>query len=126
MCFQKRGKALGSFIPFSKFDGTTPFRVFIMRDKDAPKASDSVPPSRFIVKFEETPTIRRLNLTSKSGCLTKSLFRIVQDYFSKWWKQEDPGLKCFFICGTDQLPVHKNESISKMFDAIKFRIGQYF
>ena len=109
--FQKRGKALGAFIPFSKSDGTTPFRVFILRDKNSPEASDSVPQSRFVVKFEESPTIRRLYLTSKSGCLTKSLFKIVLEYFSKWWNQENPGLQCFFIC--DQLPVHMNESIKE-------------
>jgi len=109
--YRKRGKAVGAFIPFSKCDGTTPFRVFILKDKNAPNSSDPVPPSRFFLKYEESPTIRRLYLTSKTGCMTIPLFKIVLDYFHKWWSKENPGLKCFFVC--DQLPVHMNNSVDK-------------
>jgi len=31
--FQNRGKALGCFLPFSKCDGSTPFRVLVSKEK---------------------------------------------------------------------------------------------
>ena len=31
--FNKRGKVLGCFLPFSRCDGTTPFRVYVTKEK---------------------------------------------------------------------------------------------
>ena len=39
--FKRRSKALGCFIPFSKCDGTTPFRVFITKDGKPEESGDS-------------------------------------------------------------------------------------
>ena len=38
--FEKRGKVLGCFLPFSRCDGSTPFRVFVSKEKEKKKNCD--------------------------------------------------------------------------------------
>jgi len=104
-----RESVLGSFIPFSMVDGSTPFRVFISSTKDFPKSEDAeftVAPA-WEKGLRESP--RRLFLSSKTGYISTDLFACIMKEFTKWWTSTRPGLECFLI--SDNLSIHKNKDI---------------
>ena len=107
--YRRGGKTLGCYIPISKCDGTTPFRVFIMKgaENSKPAGPDGQPEEN--VRVEHTPTLYRLYLSSKSGYVTIPLFKCIMDHFSKWWNESFPGLDCYTIC--DGLRIHVNDDI---------------
>ncbi len=107
--FEKRGKVLGCFLPFSKCDGTTPFRVFVSKGESQTESTDSEAQSKPVVKVTGTPELQRLYATSESGYITIPLFKCILDHLSKWWNQCNPSLTCFIIC--DRLPVHVNKDV---------------
>ena len=67
------------------------------------------------MKVEQTPTLYKLLLSSKSGYVTIPLFKRIMEHFTKWWNESFPGLDCFLVC--DNLPVHVNSSITKFTDS---------
>ena len=107
--FKKRIPALGSFTPFSRCDGTTPFRVFVQRVGKSPKRGR---PKRGTVHKEKavhTADSYRLYLSSKTGYMTKPLFKCIMEHFVKWWNAENPGLHCYLLC--DNLNIHINKEV---------------
>ena len=108
---QVRESALGSYIPFSMVDGTTPFRVFITRTKEFHKLVDP----EFAIAPAEEKGLRgsphRLFLSSKTGYITTELLYCIMTEFTKWWTDTHPGLECFLI--SDNLSIHRNEIIVK-------------
>ena len=108
---QTRHASLGCYIPFSMPDGTTPFRVFILKDKDLARSGADFT----VLTPEKEKGLRddpyRLYLTSEKGYLNKTLFEYVIIQFAIWWHTTRPGLDCFMI--SDNLPVHTNSKIVK-------------
>ena len=109
--FQNRGKALGCFLPITKCDGTTPFRVFVSKEKKSKRTAVSEAPTDFDIKVKGGPELQRLYTSNESGYITIPLFKCILDHFSKWWKQQNPGLFCYLVC--DRLPVHVNDDVKK-------------
>jgi len=106
---QTREKALGSYIPFSMPDGSTPFRVYIFKVenmKNGQEVLDVVVPKH---EYECRSQPHRVFLASKTGYLTIELFKRIMDEFTKWWTTTRPGLDCYLI--SDNLPAHKNKDI---------------
>jgi len=106
-----RRKSLGSIIPFSLNDGSTPFRVFIINQKTCRDLM--IPENPIIPKVEKglRNTPYRLFLSSHSGYLTIELFSIIMDAFINWWTTTRPGVACLLI--SDNLAIHKNSAIVK-------------
>ena len=101
--------ALGSYIPFSMVDGTTPFRVFVFRTKEL---EQSVDPELTLVPGEEKGlrgTPHRLFLSSESGYISTDLFRCIMEEFTIWWTSTHAGLDCYLI--SDNLAIHRNKDI---------------
>ena len=100
---------MGSVIPFSMVDGSTPFRVLIVRTKELYKSKDP----EFWLSPEEEKTDpnapHRVFLHSESGYISIELFSCIMDEFAKWWTSAHPGLDCYLIC--DNLSIHRNEDI---------------
>ena len=106
-----RQKRLGSYIPFSLPDGSTPFRVFIVRDEEMKKGDGitvTLAPG-WEKGLQGDP--HRLFLKSETGFLNKDIFAYIMDEFGKWWTVRNPGLHCFLIC--DNLSIHRSETIVK-------------
>ena len=103
------GKTLGCYIPFSKCDGSTPFRVFVKKGPETSKPEGPQGQPEENVKVVRSATIYRLYLSSKSGYLTIPLFQCILDHFSNWWKESFPNLRCYWIC--DELRIHVNNDI---------------
>lgn len=104
-----RESALGSYIPFSMVDGTTPFRVFISRTKEFHGTRD---PEYAIMPAEEKGlrgAPHRLFLCSKTGYISNDLFKCIMDEFTSWWTSTRPGLECFLI--SDNLSIHRNPTV---------------
>ena len=101
--------ALGSAIPFSMIDGSSPFRVFILRTKEHFSGKDI----EFFLRpaWEKKCRNRphRLLLCSKTGYISNELFGCIMDEFATWWTSTCPGLDCNLIC--DNLSIHKNKPI---------------
>jgi len=91
--YKKRGSVAGSFIPISKCDGTTPFRVFIARDVRGKKRGSSGGKFEPIVIAKETTDLYRLYLTSPTGYVTIPLFEIIMQHFCKWWSKHHHRLR---------------------------------
>ena len=113
---QTRHASLGCYIPFSMPDGTTPFRVFILKGEDLNKDG-----SKFTVVapkkekgFRDDPY--RLYLSSKKGYLNKTLFEYIIIQFAKWWHSTRGDLDCFMI--SDNLPVHRNKDLVKLAESM--------
>ena len=106
-----REKRLGTYIPFSLPDGTTPFRVFIVKDDEM--VDDDSMMVTFAPGWEKglRGDPHRLFLRSQSGFLNTELFAYIMQEFTKWWTLRNPGLHCFLIC--DNLSMHRNDSIVK-------------
>ena len=108
----KREYALGTYIPFSMVDGSTPFRVFILKVKN-PKKGES-----FVEAWapHDERGLRgqpyRLFFASETGCLTIEIFKCIMKKFAEWWKTVHPGLVCYTI--SDNLSIHKNDKIVKI------------
>ena len=107
--FSRRVKALGCYIPFSKCDGSTPFRVFVMRDTVTSKPPGPNGEPEENVRVVRTATLYRLYLSSRYGYLTIPLFICILNHFSKWWNESFSGLDCYLIC--DELRIHVNDDI---------------
>ena len=108
---QTRGQRLGTYIPFSMTNGSTPFRVFIFQEgnlKEGEVLKHYVAPKRE-KGFRGDP--RMLFLSCKTGFMSIELFAYIMDDFANWWKVTHPGLDCFLIC--DNLSIHCNYSIVK-------------
>ena len=106
-----REVALGTYIPFSLPDGSTPLRVFILRTGKVKKGEEitaSLAPN-WEKGLRGDP--HRLFLKSETGYLTNELFKYIMEQFANWWNSTRPGLHCFLIC--DNLSIHKNECIVK-------------
>ncbi len=107
--YRTRELALGSYIPFSMPDGSTPFRVFIFKTGKLKKnlwISNALAPA-WEKGLRGHP--HRLFLQSESGYISTELFACIMDEFTKWWTTTRPGLHCFLI--SDNLRVHRNEEI---------------
>ena len=104
-----RRRALGSIIPFSMGDGSTPFRVFIINEKTCQDLM--IPESPILPKVEKglRDTPYRLFLSSQSGYVTIELFHTIMDAFIYWWTTTRPGVACLLI--SDNLAIHKNSAI---------------
>jgi len=106
-----REAALGSYIPFSMVDGSTPFRVFIIRTKEFHKSADLeewVAPAKE-KGLRDSP--RRVFLSSETGFISNELFSVIMDEFTEWWTTTHSGLECYLI--SDNLSIHRNEEIVK-------------
>jgi len=106
---QARGSSLGCYIPFSMADGSTPFRVFILRSKKPKKGESCV---QALVPAKERGLRghpQRLIFASETGYLTKEIFKCIMDEFAKWWRTTHPGLRCYMI--SDNLSIHKNSEV---------------
>ena len=106
-----RKRALGSIIPFSVSDGSTPFRVFIINENTCRNLM--IPENPILPKAEKglRDTPYRLFLSSHSGYLTIELFHIIMDAFIYWWTTTRPNVACLLI--SDNLAIHKNSAIVK-------------
>jgi len=106
---QTSESALGSFIPFSMVDGSTSFRVFILRTKEHYKSAS--PDFWLAPKAEKYSrnAPHRLFLSSESGYISTELFACIMEDFAKWWTTIHPGLECYLIC--DNLSIHCNKDI---------------
>ncbi len=106
---ETRHARLGTYIPFSLPDGTTPFRVFILKEKDLNTDGGmcTVLAPKNEIGLRGDPY--RLYLASDSGFLNKTLFEYIIIEFAKWWNTTRSGLECFMI--SDNLPIHTNERI---------------
>ena len=104
-----RRSSLGSVLPFSMGDGSTPFRVFIINEKTCRDLMISQ--NRIIPKPEKglRDSPYRLFLSSRSGYLTIEVFEIIMDAFIYWWTSIRPGVACLLI--SDNLAFHKNSAI---------------
>ena len=104
-----RRKALGSIIPFSMGDGSTPFRVFIFKTGKSKKSG--IPFTALTLNHEKwTPGApHRLFFANETGYLTKEIFAVIMDEFIKWWTATRPGLHCFMI--SDNLSIHRDNAI---------------
>ena len=94
------GQRLGTYIPFSMPDGTTPYRVFIFREgnlKEGEVLQHSVAP-----KDEKglRGDPRRLFLSSGSGFMSTELFEYIMNDFTNWWRATNPCLHCFLYVTT--------------------------
>jgi len=108
---QTRGQRLGTYIPFSMPDGSTPYRVFIFRSgnlKDGETLKHAVGPT-WEKGLRDDPY--RLFLSSKSGFMTTELFDYIMEDFTNWWRTTHPGLHCFLVC--DNLSIHCNNAIAR-------------
>ena len=106
-----RMRALGSYLPFSMPDGSTPFRVFIINEKTC---RDLMIPENPILPtaekgLRETPY--RLFLSSETGYISTELFIIIMDAFTYWWTTVHEDVHCLLI--SDNLAIHKNKAIVK-------------
>ena len=106
---QTRAPALGSYIPFSMADGSTPFRVFILRTGKKKRKGAAVttllPAKERLLRSQP----HRLFLSSETGYISSAHFKYIMDEFAKWWTTTRPGLHCFLLC--DNVPVHRNKDV---------------
>ena len=106
---QTRQARLGSYIPFSMPDGTTPFRVFVFKSDDLGKKGAEFEVLKPIREEGFRSDVYRLYLSSGTGYLNKTLFEYVMVRFVMWWKSSHGHVDCFLI--SDNLPTHKNKDI---------------
>jgi len=107
--YETRESALGSYIPFSLPDGSTPFRVFIVKTGKKGKGFST---DTALVPKKEKGILRRphrLFLSSETGFISTEHFEIIMAEFASWWQITRPGLDCFMI--SDNLRVHCNKRI---------------
>ena len=90
-------------------DGTTPFIVYVRREKKKRKAARSKSQLEENVRVERTATRYMLYLSSETGYMTIPMFQCIMEHFIKWWTETHPGLDCYLIC--DNLRVHTKKSI---------------
>jgi len=106
---QTRESILGSYIPFSMVDGTTPFRVFIFKSKKPKKGEICVQ----VMAPSKEKGLRgephRLFFASESGYISIEIFKYIMDEFAKWWTSTRPGLRCYLI--SDNLAIHTNNDV---------------
>ena len=106
-----REKALGCYIPFSMPDGSTPFRVFILRSGSKKECRIHAHYLQPIAERKLRTPPHRLFLQSEKGFLTIGLFKIIMEDFIKWWNRDHKGLHCFLI--SDNLSIHRNSTITE-------------
>ena len=108
---QTRGQRLGTYLPFSLPDGTTPYRVFIFRRGNL--KDDEILKHAVVPNWEKglRGDPRRLILSNETGFMTTELFEYIMDDFTNWWRVTHTGLHCFLVC--DNLSIHCNNSIRK-------------
>ena len=107
--YETRESALGSYIPFSLPDGSTPFRVFIV--KTGKKGKKFSTDTALVPKKEKAILRRphRLFLSSETGYISSEQFETIMAEFASWWQATRPGLDCFMI--SDNLRIHCNKRI---------------
>ena len=107
--YETRESALGTYIPFSLPDGSTPFRVFIV--KTGKKGKQFSTDTALVPKKEKRILRRphRLFLSSESGYISSEHFETIMAEFASWWQVTRPGLDCFMI--SDNLRIHCNKRI---------------
>ena len=106
---RKRAKSLGSYMLFSTADGSTPFRVFVIREKTCRNVMNIEYP---IVPTKEKglrDTPHRVFVSSETGYISTDLFKRIMDEFIVWWTVTRPGLECVLL--SDNLPIHRNKGI---------------
>ena len=91
-----REKALGCYIPFSMPDGSTPFRVFILRSGSKKECRIHPLFLQPIAERKLRTQPHRLFLQSEKGFLTIGLFKIIMEDFIKWWNRDHKGLHFLF------------------------------
>ena len=109
--YRVRESRLGSYIPFSLPDGSTPFKVFILRDETMKKGDGITATLEPGWEKGLRGDSHRIFLKSERGFINIELFTYIMDEFRKWWTATRPGLHCFLIC--DNLSVHRNDTIVK-------------
>ena len=109
--YEKRGTVLGCFLPFSRCDGTTPFRVFVSKDASLKNSVVSEAEYEQISEVDCTPELQRIYTSSGTGYITIPLFKYILKSFNEWWNLCNPGLFCYLVC--DRLPVHVNDDVKK-------------
>ena len=107
-----REYALGCYIPFSMVDGSTPFRVFILKVRRRDICEGYVESWAPDEEIGLRGQLYRLFFASETGCLTIEIFKCIMEKYAKWWATVNPGLACYMI--SDNLSIHRNREVVKI------------
>ena len=109
---QWRGEALCTYLPFSRPDGSTPFRVYIFKNPNFEDESSMMEiPKPNVTQASELANgvHRQLFLQNKTGYLDTALYKVILTEFHAWWVSIHPNLDCYIL--SDQLKVHRDADI---------------
>ena len=95
-----RGEAFGTFMPFSRPIGDTPFRVYIFQHDE----NKEMPCAR---ELRQPRGIKRVYMSSDTGYLNKEGFSYIMDEFCEWWSTISGGRDCYLL--SDNLGAHMDE-----------------
>ena len=103
-----KGQVFCTYVPFSRPDGSTPFRVYIFRkDEKRNNANDDI--AGYLEPKHQRDCVQRLYLTSPTGYMTLENFRDIMAAFHKWWSDGHGSTNVFLL--SDNLPAHANGEI---------------
>ena len=110
-----RGEAFCTFLPFSRANGTTPFRAYIFKNRvctdDDCEAELALPNLSQTLKRKLGIEMEFFHQT-QTGYIDKEAYKKIIIEFCGWWNTIHPGLYCFVLA--DQLPVHRDPDILKL------------
>jgi len=75
---------LGYFLLVSRYDDTTPFRVFVSKHNAKKRSAVSEAPSDPVVTVKGVSDLQRLCASNEGGYLSIPLFKYIRDHFRKW------------------------------------------